>query len=267
MKIIEQAPLTGTFIPAGITNDNYLFHDEDGIYVVRIPKDHHTHTFDYHYEASVIAAIRPLNIDVDTLYFDTVTGAKLSRFVQDGHGYTPSDSANAAALIKTLHGAAIQTGKRFNIQAMFAHYQSQIKTGHFNLDPYTHFIDDAYRLSDTWILCHNDLVRNNFLITPTHAYLIDYEYAMDNDPIFDVMSFITENDIYDIKQRTAFYQDYFGFIPTGPLKAKLDIFECAHHVLWCTWAMAMMQTDDNPIFYTIAALKYQRLLECTKSLI
>lgn len=266
IKIIEQAHQKGTFLPAGITNDNYRYDDGEDTLVIRIPKPHHDHGFDYHYEARVIEAVRPLNIDVETLFFDPTTGAKVARYIDHARGYQKGDGARAAMLMKTLHHGAIQTGKRFNIKSMFAHYHDQLQAPTFNLDPHTHFIDDAYQLSDTWILCHNDLVQGNFLFTPTRDYLIDYEYAMDNDPIFDVMSFITENDIVDVQERNAFYHSYFGFIPTGALKAKLDVFECAHHVLWCTWAMAMMETDANPIFQSIASLKYQRLVECVASM-
>ena len=35
-------------------------------------------------------------------------------------------------------------------------------------------------------------VDGNILFTKENVYLIDYEYAADNDPLFDVMSFLSE---------------------------------------------------------------------------
>ncbi|WP_339025428.1 phosphotransferase [Spiroplasma endosymbiont of Agriotes lineatus] len=41
-------------------------------------------------------------------------------------------------------------------------------------------------------LCHNDLVPGNILVTKQQIYIIDYEYAMKNDPLSDIASFISE---------------------------------------------------------------------------
>jgi len=45
-----------------------------------------------------------------------------------------------------------------------------------------------------WEMCHNDICANNILLGKNGSYLIDWEYAGDNDPAADIASYIINYD-------------------------------------------------------------------------
>lgn len=114
-------------------------------------------------------------------------------------------------------------------------------------------------LNQHQVLCHNDLVSGNLLFSKERLYLIDYEYAAMNDPLFDVISFLSENQIFDKELRQRFYLAYFNTQPDGLLLNQLKEWEIFEDVLWCTWAMMMAESRHEQVYLDIAEDKYQAL--------
>ncbi|QIK70349.1 phosphotransferase [Erysipelothrix sp. HDW6C] len=260
-KAFKQTPLSEKFIPSGLTNNNYIVQTPTQKVVVRLPKPGNEALFNYAHEAIVLKMIADADLDAPTLYFDEKSGVKVSAYIDDAHVYNNSHIRDAARLIRRLHDLDVLSGESFDILAKYEMYKKRISTPLYNLEPYEDFIRHVAISSAPHTLCHNDLVQGNLLFTPDRAYLIDYEYAMDNDPFFDIMSFLTENDIQDPSLRETFYLAYFGETPTTAQRKRLHTFELAHHVLWCAWAQMMYNTHGDTIYYDIATLKYTRLLE------
>ncbi|WP_415776641.1 phosphotransferase [Erysipelothrix urinaevulpis] len=249
------------YLEQGLTNDNYLLTFPDKQHVIRLPKPGNIDLFDYHLEALVLEQIKDLNLDVHTLYYNADSGIKISNYIPNAKHFSPEYIVEATNLIKKLHQSKIHVQKTFDIQAHFNQYQHRNITPLFNTSFAHGFIDKAKTLShENHVLCHNDCVEGNFLFTQTDSYLIDYEYAMENHPYFDLMSLITENDIQDPEQRRLIYDTYFDDDEIIDDEA-LFIFEIAQHVLWCEWASFMYNEHHDQIYYDIAQLKYQRLLE------
>lgn len=262
--LLTLIPDKATYITTGLTNDNYIVSSEDSKYVVRIPKPHNSHLFDYHLESLIIDKIQELELDVPTLFYDKETGIKISQYIDGAAQFKIDDYQKVPALLKKLHNANLQCGKRYDIQAEYQKYTKDIKEPLFDLEPFTHYISDTYNLSSNWRLCHNDLVPGNLLFTSKRSYLIDYEYACDNDPVFDVMSFITENNINDKSIRQDIYNLYFEKPLSKELTHKLHVFECALDTLWCAWAMRMYELESQDVFKKIAIDKYLNLLRAIR---
>ena len=98
----------------------------------------------------------------------------------------------------------------------------------------------------------------NILFTKDKTYLIDYEYAANNDPLFDVMSFLSENQIEDPALRARFYAVYFDEM-NATVRRQLDIWENFQNLLWCCWAMMMWESRHESIYRAIARDKYEAL--------
>ena len=107
------------------------------------------------------------------------------------------------------------------------------------------------------VFAHNDLVRGNILFTSQQVFIIDYEYAGINHPLFDLASFITENNITDKKLIEAFLTSYYQEknIPWR----DFTIFCRFLDYLWYYWAQAMFNGTGQSIFKTIARVKGQRI--------
>lgn len=259
-KIFNEKPKSFEYIEHGLTNDNYVVTLNDRRKVVlRIPRYENKGLFDYKHEAKVLEIIKPLNLEPKLLYYNKLTGVKCSEYIENSSLYQDQYIKRAAILIKKLHAKKLKSNETFNIKDTFNEYKSRIKKPLYDTSFAHHYIDDL--VIEETILCHNDLVQGNLLFTEDKDYLIDYEYAKDNDPFFDLMSFITENDIMDRELRQVFYDTYFERELTQHEKEKLKHFEIVHHVLWCEWAMMMVELHGDAIYKEIADLKYKRLIE------
>lgn len=261
-KIFNETPLRTEYIETGLTNDNYIVTLKNDKVVIRIPRKENAGLFDYALEDKILKLVANLNLEPPLLYYNKLTGVKCSRYIENVDTFEPKYIKRAAKLIKTLHDANLSSGKPFDIKHTFNMYKKRIKKPIYDTSFAHHYIDDLNL--ENIRLCHNDLVQGNLLFSDTKDYLIDFEYAGDNDPYFDIMSFITENDIINHTHRQIFYKEYFGDLPSPSQKSRLDHFEIVHHVLWCEWAMMMYESQPLPIYKEIADLKYKRLNECIR---
>lgn len=261
-KIFQEKPLRIEYIETGLTNDNYIVKLRKFTVVIRIPKLENAGLFNYEHEAHVTELIEPLNLEPKLLYYSKDTGIKCSEYIENVETYAPQYVERVAILLRKLHDAQLKSGESFNIKETFELFKSRVKKPLFDTQFAHHYIDSIE--IDNPVLCHNDLVQGNLLFSNTKDYLIDFEYAKDNDPFFDIMSFITENDITDTSTRDLFYLQYFGEYPDEKMLTKLHHYEIVHHVLWCEWAMMMYDAHQEDVYHEIASLKYQRLIECTR---
>lgn len=260
-KSLKQDVEAFHYLPQGLSNHNFYVKSHGKEYVVRYPKEANQALFDYELEAKVLREVEDLNINVPTLAFDQEKGVKISPYIPDAKHFSLSYLDRACDLILGLHKAAIKVGVEYDIVEEFEKYQDYPGEPLFDT---SYAVDNLYyvqALEDEKILCHNDLVEGNFLFSEEGDYLIDYEYAKDNHPFFDIMSFITENDIQDVSAREHIYQRYFGRKPHKEEREKLLAFERALHVLWAEWASYMYYHHGDEIYYEIAHLKAKRLKE------
>lgn len=260
--ILNEDALQIKHIDTGLTNDNYYVKTEHYDVVLRMPKPENHGLFDYVHEGHVLNLLYDSNLEPHLWYFDPTTGIKCANYVADASTFSIEYLNRAAKLMRSFHNLKLNSGKVFSIKEHFEMYRNRINNPCYDLNFVMEIMNEADAYShDNPILCHNDLVPGNFLFTDKHDYLIDFEYAMDNDPCSDVMSFITENDITDINLRNQFYHVYFGSLPDPTLQHKLDVFEMAHNALWCAWGLMMLESHQQDIYQEIADLKYLRLCE------
>lgn len=261
-NLYKEVPLSVSYLERGLTNNNYLLEFKDKKHVLRLPKKENAQLFNYPLEKEVLQKVATLNLDVPLLYYNADSGVKVTDFIEDADHYKREHLIKATKLIRQLHDAKISCGKQYDIVEMFKMYKQYDEQPLYDTSFAYKYLDKARELSQSLsILCHNDLVEGNMLFTKDRSYLIDYEYAMDNHPYFDIMSFITENDIQETDDRDLIYKTYFGKDFDAKILEELKIFEIAHHVLWGEWASYMFHQNNEKVYYDIAKLKYKRLLE------
>ena len=85
---------------------------------------------------------------------------------------------------------------------------------------------EAAPLSANLCLCHNDLVVENIINTPETRFL-DWEYACDNDPLFDLATVVAHHDMSPAR-RDTFLDAYFdgdGARWRTQLKRQAEVYE------------------------------------------
>lgn len=119
-------------------------------------------------------------------YADTVLLAEWA----DGEVWTRAhfdEDDNLARLgraLREVHGLPL-TGRTFDLQAAARQYAAQLDASALDeARPHLALIE-SMRGPMNLCCCHNDLVAENIISTPEIRFL-DWEYACDNDPLFDL---------------------------------------------------------------------------------
>lgn len=259
-EIIECKP-----IETGITNQDYLITLPSKKIVLRIPYAENHNFMDYEIEAVCLDYIQDKGFDAPLLYFDAKTGIKINEYIDNliTFGEDPSKQhiAMFGEMLRRFHQLNHCIGHEMKIREQYSTFKAYVNQPLFDCSVYEYLLDqlDRYQIIST--LCHNDLVAGNICFHDNHPLLIDYEYARDNDPFFDLLSFLSENDIQDPDLRTIFYTAYFKRDRTQEECEKCDFYEHLLNLYWCQWAMMNYEQKHEDIYKEIAALKYQRLQE------
>lgn len=155
----------------------------------------------------------------------------------EGHVWSRDDLddeqniVNLAAALKTLHSLPL-TGRTFDAQATVDWYLSRIEgqdaiTGRRFAD-----VVLAKGPPPNLCCCHNDLVAEN-MIRSSSLQFLDWEYACDNDPFFDLATVITHHDLSD-ERSSLFLNTYFdgdGERWRPQLRKQMYVYD-ALHWLW-----------------------------------
>lgn len=108
------------------------------------------------------------------------------------------DAANLeviAATLKRLHALPL-TGRSFDAAIAAKRYLEYASDLHAGTMSRCAEIIAASHLPQDLCCCHNDLVVENFVATPDLMFL-DWEYACDNDPFFDLATIIEHHQLHD----------------------------------------------------------------------
>jgi thiamine kinase len=93
-------------------------------------------------------------------------------------------------------------------------------------------------------LCHNDLVAENILATP-EIRLLDWEYACDNEPLFDLATVVEHHDLADRRAAHLLnaYFDGDGERHLGALREQQRLYRA---LLWL-WLAARPETTKQAL--------------------
>ncbi len=118
----------------------------------------------------------------------------------DGSVWQPADLRDLDNLdrlgvaLKRLH-ALPRTGRRFDASGAADSYARRIERDDDTVALCRDIIEKQPP-RDELCCCHNDLVAENIVATPSLCFL-DWEYACDNDPLFDVATIVEHHDLED----------------------------------------------------------------------
>ena len=253
----------------GLTNQNYIVTlDDKQQFFVRIPYDHNHDLFNYELEKHIHETIKDANINLPYVSIDSETGIKVSPYLKNIKHLDELDLVQSlpkiAEKIRQLHQHP-KTNVDFRTKEKYHIFKQKTKNSLINLDDYEFLLDELDQFSER-VLCHNDLVNGNVIEYNNEIYLIDYEYACDNHPYFDLLSLLTENSIYNKHVRKIFFEAYFNHPITQSLQHDLDVFESVHDLLWCQWAQMQFSILKEPIYKQIADQKYDQLKKMIQKL-
>ena len=107
---------------------------------------------------------------------------------------------------------------------------------------------------------HNDLLAANFMDDGQRLWLIDWDYAGFNSPLFDLGG-LASNNAFSLEQEHALLQAYFGRAPEAQLLAKYRAMKCASLLRETMWSMVSELHSTLDFDYRAYTLENLKLFE------
>jgi len=92
--------------------------------------------------------------------------------------------------------------------------------------------------------CHNDLVAENIITTPALMFL-DWEYACDNDPFFDLATIVEHHELSE-SQAALFLDAYFDG-DGSRWRKNLEKHRMLYLALLCLWMASQVNVDRSEL--------------------
>lgn len=263
-EITQREVRTQIPIKEGITNENYLINDA---FVLRLPRKDHDELINYKLEKEVYEKIEPLKISEKVIFLDAKKGTKVTKFVHNTRFYfnTPNEEQirYVSKTLKKLHTSKIKVSKDYEALKKIDYYKKYVDSAAFLDEKYEKMIlKDIKALDDKkeYCLCHNDLVHHNLLFKFNGLVLIDWEYASMNSPLFDLASFISENNLSK-EQEEFFLKQYYGYKFSNLKMKKVDTYCRFLDIIFYYWALHYYKKRGDKIYYDISIDKFNRIKE------
>ena len=262
-------------VPAGgMTNKNYTVTISGEKYILRIPGNGTENMINRFNEKHNSMLANELSIDTDILYFDELSGLKISKLIENAETINPQTAKRedimdkTTSILRKLHNSNIEFKNTFNVFDEIIKYENLLKEiNGKKYDDYDTVRDAVMNLKyELNILgedlkpCHNDTVPDNFIKGKDNTfYLIDWEYSGSNDPMWDLAAHIIECD-FNEDEEELFLSKYFetSNIDLVNLK-KILIYKICQDFLWSIWTIVKEAKGDN--FGTYGIDRYNRAIK------
>ena len=111
-----------------------------------------------------------------------------------------------AGVLRRLHALPL-SGRRFDIVGAAHRYRDRVDSDEAEVARKYVDVIEAHPVPQALCSCHNDLVAENIIATPD-LRLLDWEYACDNDPLFDLATVVAHHNM-STNLATYFLDAYF----------------------------------------------------------
>jgi thiamine kinase-like enzyme len=93
--------------------------------------------------------------------------------------------------------------------------------------------------------CHCDPLCENFLDTGERMWIVDWEYAGLNDPMWDLGDFSVEGG-FDAETDRRLLEAYFGRPPSPAEHGRMVIYKAMCDLFWALWGF-IQHANQNPV--------------------
>jgi thiamine kinase-like enzyme len=241
---VDIEPLSG-----GMTNLNFKVTDGADQYVVRFGEDDPIHLISRRNEIASSRAAFDIGVSPELVHHEA--GILVARFI-DGKVFDESDvriDHNLERIVELLQRFHHELPKRFNeVAVMFwvfqvlRHYNNLLVQGesaHAARLPELASIGAELEAAVgpvEIVFGHNDLLPANFIDDGNKIWLIDFDYAGFNSPLFDLSNLASNNELSDAQERTMLEQ-YFGSPPDQAKLSSYHAMKCASLLRETMWSM------------------------------
>ena len=257
---------------AGLTNRNYKVGIGDERFVLRIPGEGTSDYINRRHEAVAARIAAEAGVNAEVLFFDENDGLMLTRFV-DGAATMNSERfrdlgavARAAQAFRRMHDCGKSFATEFDLFLKMDEYldylrkkQARIPDGYAEVQTEAEAVRAALSARPSTLRpCHCDPLAENFLDTGARIFIIDWEYAGNNDPMWDLGDVSVEAG-FGADQDAALLRAYFGGEPPAAQVGRMVMYKAMCDLLWTLWGVIQV-ANENPVddFWAYAVNRFER---------
>jgi thiamine kinase-like enzyme len=259
-KIIAGTPsLRGVGGPVtrlgGLTNRVYRVGD----LVVRIPGKGTEEYINRVHEAAAARVAADAGVAPEVVLADTATGVMVTRLVDGAVTMSPdkfrvrnNSPARAAVALRKLHVSGGVFPFRFELFAMIDDYLRilagktvDLPDGYHDVVAQAEGVRTALARADAPLVpCHCDPLCENFLDDGSAMWIVDWEYAGMNDPMWDLGDLSVEAGFTDAQDQEMLRAYFGGDVSPGD-RARMVIYKAMCDLLWTLWGLIQL-ANGNP---------------------
>ncbi len=248
---VDPQPLHG-----GITNVNFVVADGNEKFVVRVGGDIPLHQVMRFNELAASRAAHAAGISPEVTHWEP--GALVLRFIE---GKTfgaedvrqPENLERIVELIRRVHhdlpkflrGPALV----FWVFHLLRDYAGTLRDGSSRMVPELPRLMEIAQTLEAGVgpidlvYGHNDLLAANLIDDGTRLWLVDWDYAGFNSPLFDLSNLASNNE-FTPEMESGLLQAYFGQPGTGALYRRFAAMKCASLLREAMWSMVQELNSD-----------------------
>lgn len=256
---IKDADLSTAVRLGGLTNLNFRIQAPSGTYVLRIPGAGTSEYIDRRAEEVAARSAAAADVNCEVVFFDASDGLMLTKFIQGAKTMSPEAFENLEAIeragkvIRQLHTQATPFAIKFLLFPVIDDYKNIIQR---RQAPMPNGFNESEKLiaetrasleksNVSLVPSHCDPLCENFLDTGTRMYLIDFEYAGNNDPMWDLGDLSVEGKFTETQDQ-ALLRGYFNRPTSDSDIGRMIAYKSMCDVLWALWGQVQF-LNDNPV--------------------
>jgi thiamine kinase-like enzyme len=249
-------------LEGGITNHNILVDDGVAKFVARLGEDIPEHGVMRWHELSASQAAHAAGVSPRVHY--SQHGVLVLEYIQstsliETDLHDPGVLTSVVELVKKAHGE-VALHMRGNVLSFWIFHILRDYAGTLRDRNSSHvskldqLLDQANILEKAvgpveLVFGHNDLLPANILDAGDRYWLIDWEYAGFNSPLFDLGG-LASNCALDREAETRMLQCYYGTAPDHELWHRYDAMKCASLLRETMWSMVSEITSKIDFEYS-----------------
>ncbi len=258
---IWQGKIVASPLSGGRTNLNFIVTDATGKYVVRLGEDipaHHVMRFN---ELAASRAAHAAGLSPEVVFADegiTVIRHIKSKTLGEVDVGKPEYLGRIVALMRRCHHDVPQHLRGpalvFWVFHVIRDYAATLEA---HGSPYMAKVGDYLQVAKgleaaigpiELVFGHNDLMAANILDDGVRLWLIDWDYAGFNSPLFDLGGLASNNGLTEA-QELEMLGHYYGTPPDGALLHRYHAMKCASLMREVMWSMVSEEISDLDIDY------------------
>jgi thiamine kinase-like enzyme len=257
---------------AGLTNRNYKVSTGSERFVLRIPGEGTSEYINRRHEAVAARIAAEAGVNSEVLFFDDTDGLMLTRFIDgaatmNGERFKDLDAvARAAQAFRRMHDCGRSFATAFDLFQKMDEYldylrkkDARIPDGYADVQREAEAVRAALQARPAALKpCHCDPLAENFLDTGTRIFIIDWEYAGNNDPMWDLGDVSVEAG-FGPEQDAALAEAYFDGRPPAAQVGRMVMYKAMCDLLWTLWGVIQV-VNENPVddFWAYAVNRFER---------